>query len=107
MQVINLTPHELTLVGSNEEVIERIPSSGITRVSEVVETLGNINGIPLVKKTFGKVEGLPDPQDGVVYYVSAITASAVQGRDDVVIGGESVRNDNGQIIGIKSFARMA
>ena len=71
--------------------------------------VGSINGIDLIEKVFGDLEGLPEPQDGVVYYVSAIAAQAAKalGRTDIVLGGDSVRNEKGQIIGITSFARIS
>lgn len=106
--IINLTPHELTLCKTDGSVIERIPSSGVIRVHETSRVVDSINGIDIIEKVFGDLEGLPEPQDGVVYYVSAIAAQAAKtlGRKDILLGGDSVRNDKGQIIGITSFARM-
>jgi len=84
-----------------------IPKSGeIARVEETVEVINNINGIPIVHKTFGEVIGLPEPQDNNVFIVSLLVAQAVTGEErlDVLVIGDSVRNGKGQIIGAKSLA---
>lgn len=57
--------------------------------------------------SFGEVEGLPEPQEGTIFIVSALVAQALRGvRDDLVIPDDTVRDEQGRIIGCKSFARV-
>ena len=102
--IINLTPHEVTLMDSNNNIIQKFPSSGIVRLTTTREKVGGINGITVNKTIFGKVEGLPEYKENTYYIVSAIVANALTNRDDLIIPDDTVRNDKGQIIGRRSFA---
>lgn len=94
MKVVNLTPHELVfLVGENRVVI---PSSGVARAREERIVVGEIelpdgNRLPVYRITYGEPEGLPAPEAGTIYIVSALTAQAVKlhqpERDDVFVVG--------------------
>ena len=95
MRLVNLTPHEINL--TNFGKVE--PSSVVARVSTAEEEFDNINGLPLVRQTFGEVEGLPAPVEGTIYIVSSIVRSACSGRDDVCSPGRFERNEKGQITG--------
>lgn len=99
MKILNLTPHEINIVGKDP-----IPSSGAVRVSEKTEVIGEINGIPVIKKSFGKVEGLPNEQADTKIIVSLLVAQAAKGRSDLLVVGETIRNEKGQVIGAKSLA---
>jgi len=102
-ELINLTPHAINLIG--EETLTISPSGIIPRLSEVREDQGTINGFPIVKKSFGEIENLPEPKENTIYIVSALVAGAVN-RDDLVVPDGLVRNDKGQIIGCSGFARV-
>jgi len=107
-RLINLTPHEITLVGSEGEVIASLPPSGtVARCKEVVETIGHltINGkeFPLIVKRLGEVENLPEPQEGTRFIVSLAVAKAAK-RDDLLVPGQAVRDEKGRIIGTAAFA---
>ena len=65
---------------------------------------GDINGIPLTTTSFGDVIDLPAPQDGVFFIVSRLVLSACPDRNDLLVPNDLVRDDNGNIIGAKSFA---
>ena len=105
-KIINLTPHSLNIYSREGKLIEEIPSSGIVRVSEEKERIGEINGIPLVKKTFTESEGLPEPVKDTLYFVSIIVAQANPSRDDLILSSELVRDENGRIIGCSEFATL-
>jgi DNA-directed RNA polymerase subunit RPC12/RpoP len=107
-KIVNLTPHDI-----NIECQEAIKSSGICRVSETIENAGNFAGIQLIKKSFSKIENLPERMIGVKYVVSIIVAMAAkepinydeQGeRDDLLLPGEIIRDSDGKIIGCKNLA---
>ena len=105
---VNLTPHDITIVGEKATVV--IPASGkLCRVTCTVQDTGmTVLGIPVTRNTYGEVEGLPDEEPGVFYIVSSIVRSALieEGiqRGDVLIPNESVRDENGRIIGCRSLA---
>ena len=107
MQIVNLTPHTLVLIAADGRTVEIPPSGQVARVQETIETVGEIVvdgvSVPLVVRRFGQIDGLPEPQEGVLYAVSAITAEAAwaAGRTDVVVTGDYVRNENGRIVGAR------
>lgn len=106
MKIINLTPHRIHFVDSENEVFLTVESSGIARVAaKTVRTGRNIAGIPVSETVYGDVENLPDPQEGVVYVVSALVAQCCKDRDDVYIPGEQVRDEDGRVIGCRSLGR--
>jgi len=111
MELINLTPHPITVVGEDGEVRTIIPPSGVVARVETGQTVvGQVCGIPVVRTVFGVVEGLPwqcsncrgnpnvcehvpdlqltgkclhqEPQK--VFIVSSMVAQAVAFREDVV-----------------------
>lgn len=112
VQYVNCTPHPVNIYAlDGVTLLGTIPKSGILpRASEEtvqagwdeVENLGGIR-VPSVKTTYGKLEGCPDPVDGVVLIVSFITAKAAKdtGRttEDLRIPGKGIRDENGLIIG--------
>ena len=100
-KIINLTPHEITLCG------ERLPSSGVARVTTTTKQVAEINGIPVNKVSFGQIIGLPEAQENTIYIVSKIVAEAVKGqREDVYIVDKTVRNEQGQIVGCEALAKL-
>jgi len=106
IRVINLTPHNINVVGEDGQVVQTFPASGdLARCQVSREQVGEINGIPVNRTVFGDVTGLPEQQEGVVYVVSALVAQAA-GRDDVLIPDDTVRDEEGRIIGCRGFARV-
>jgi hypothetical protein len=109
MRLINLTPHEITIVREDNKIV--LPPSGtIARVAttrRVVATI-EVHGmtIPVHRVEFGQVENLPEPQPGTWYIVSAIVAQAAPGRDDLVIPDDAVRDEQGRIVGARALARV-
>jgi hypothetical protein len=101
MNILNLTPHEITLCG------KKLPSSGVARVAQTTQQVAEINGIPVNKLSFGQVMGLPEERKDTIYIVSRIVAEAVKGqRNDVFIVDKTVRNEQGQIVGCEALAKI-
>lgn len=92
MQIVNLTPHEITLCGT------KYPSAGEARVAVTERQVGELNGIPIVQEVYGDVTGLPEPVDGVVYVVSLLVLQRCAGRSDVY-GLTRFHRLNGVIVG--------
>ena len=106
--LVNLTPHDIVIRLSDGDRV--IPASGtVARVSTSQVPAGTIDGIPVSAQTFGQIEGLPEPQEGVTFIVSAIVLAAAKsiGRTDVVAPdtARAIRNDAGQIVAVPGLVR--
>jgi galactitol-specific phosphotransferase system IIB component len=101
VNIVNLTPHDIVLCGNT------ITSSGVARCVTNVEQIGEIAGVKINRKSFGEVTGLPEPKADTIYIVSAIVAQAISGkRNDVFIVDDTIRNEQGQIIGCNALAQV-
>lgn len=102
-RVINLTPLTLNVVSLDGEVVV-MPSEGVARVVTLTEEVSSICGFAVSKSTFGKVEGLPEPQDHTYYVVSRLVLQALPERNDLLFPGELVRDAEGNVIGCKGLS---
>lgn len=64
-----------------------------------------IDGVPVHQKSIVTPE-LPDPQPDIYLLVSLPTALKRDDRDDLLVMGELVRNDEGTVVGCTSFAMV-
>lgn len=107
VKFVNLTAHAISFYDSSGNVILTVePSGHVARCSVTREQVGDINGIPINRTQFGKVENLPEPQEGTIYIVSSLTAQAVPEREDVFITDDAVRDEQGRIIGCRALAHI-
>lgn len=83
MPVLNFTPHTITVVNQDNEIIREYPSVGVARVSTTSQQVGEVDGISISKTAFGEVVGLPEPAEDTVYIVSMVVAQAAH-RSDLV-----------------------
>ena len=108
MKLKNFTPHNVVIV-INESTKIVIPSDGIARVTEAKTSCPSIiidgNEIATFSSSFGEVENLPPQEEGVMVIVSAMAADAAKDRNDLLVPGELVRDNDGNIIGCKSLRR--
>ena len=107
MKLKNFTPHNVVIINESTKIV--IPSDGIARVTETKTATPSIDVDGVVIETFvsafGEVENLPPQEDGVMVIVSAMVASAAKDRNDLLVPGELVRDNDGNIIGCKSLRR--
>lgn len=110
VKLVNLTPHPIDIVPFASRIT--VPASGIVaRVREVSEATGwfkvgdDLVDIPTITRIYGDVDGLPPPEEGVVYIASSIVAMRAweRGRNDVVSPGDPVRDSNGRVIGCQNL----
>jgi len=107
-RIVNLTPHEVNING-----LVVPPSGMVARVATIQRDAGTLvfgeTTIPVVHNTYGAVEGLPEPEPGTAYLVSALVLSALEAqgiyRDDVFAPDTgpqgAIRGPDGQIRGVK------
>lgn len=106
-KMINLTPHAINFLDKNNNLVACIPSSGIARAAQKRVPIGTVNGITVNKTEYGAVEGLPDPEYGTIYIVSVLTTQAAPpDRNDLYIVDDTVRDDQGRIIGCRALAQI-
>lgn len=102
--IINATPHAVTIMDGDNNVVRTFAPSGICpRCSVTRETVGTVNGIPVNKSIFGEVVGLPEYEEGTIYIVSRVVAEASR-REDLYVVDDAVRDDQGRIIGCRALA---
>ena len=104
VNIINLTPHTVTVCGAGKEVLASFPTSGsIARVVMDTKVMSTALGFPVTQTVFGAVEGLPSESADTVYIVSAMVKNALPGRTDLLVPVGRVVDDNGAIIGCTSL----
>lgn len=107
MTIVNLTPHSINFLDeSNNPILTVEPSGVVARAKQTRTLCGTIAGIPVNQCAYGTVQGLPEPAKETIYVVSAITAQACPERADVYIVDDSVRNEDGRIIGVRALAHI-
>ncbi len=115
--LINLTPHTINLVSAANAwsfppsgqiarcTVERVRVSNIWLGEPGDPTTQDI--VPVNTVRYGDIEGLPAPRIGVAYIVSSLVASALHGsRPDVLVPDDTIRDDQGRIVGCQAFARI-
>ena len=109
MKIVNLTPHAIVFFAGDQQVLTVQPSGQLARCQEVPVHVGatEVEGasIPLIRKTFGELQGLPDPEPETIYLVSALAAQPAWklGRGDVYTVGDPVRDDQNRVVGCRSL----
>lgn len=105
MNLINMTPHSVNIIGEDNSVIKTIPASGnlIRLESSTVDSGLSVDDVKITKTVFGNPKGLPEESESVYYIVSQIVKSALPNRSDLLVPAEVVRDDKGNIIGCKSL----
>lgn len=103
--IINLTPHIVSIVKDNGEIVNYPPSGVVARIFINYVKKYRINGIDVVEPIYGDVIDLPSPKRGTTYIVSRMVLETARKRWDLVTPQELVRDSNGVIIGAKYFTR--
>lgn len=135
MALVNLTPHTVTLI-IGESTRDIPPSGTVARCTVQREQIDSIAlwadcpdahsdehnpgspylcgacggqenlDVPITRSVFGAVEGLPDPAPRTHYIVSRVVAEAARDRRDLLVPDDTVRDEQGRIIGCRALARV-
>lgn len=110
MAFVNLTPHPVSVFSADGKKLFELVSSGVARLSQRDELVGEKESVPLIRSSFGAIEGLPASQEGVLFVLSAMMLEAAKGmgRLDVVAPATgpshgAVRDPQGRIVGVTKF----
>lgn len=108
--LLNLTPHDITILDDNSQPIGKIPVSGwpVPRVDKEEEIVAYAHAygmeIPLKKVTYGRVQNMPDPIPNVLFIVSVIVKQALPERNDLLTVEDVVRHQVTQkVLGCRSL----
>ena len=110
MKILNFTPHAVTIKTASST--NTYNSVGVARADTRSQVVGYIDDLPIVKKTFGNVYGLPESvPDDTILIVSSLTAQAAKAEnhplaDRLYIVNDTVRDENGRIIACTSLAQV-
>lgn len=119
MKVINLTPHVINVADKDGNIILAFaPAGTVARVSTTPGELGTIEiagqAVPVAGPTqYGEVTGLPPPEEGVLYLVSALVGQhpdVAGARGDVLLpgtgpGDKPIRDGDGKIVAVTRLNR--
>lgn len=103
-----MTPHPINLLTTEGEEIATFPSEGTIRLEKSSYQIGSCDveghSVELLHSTFNSNDDIPEPVEGTTFIVSALVANAYPQRFDFVMVENTVRDDNGRIIGCTAFA---
>lgn len=106
LKFVNLTPHIVNTINSFGKITNVILPAGIVvRCKMEREFVGYAGEVSVFETHSGACVGLPEPVADVIYIVSQMVSAACSHREDVVFPDELVRDENGAVIGCRSFAR--
>jgi len=106
IELINLTSHEITIVGEQGETVKTIePCGTVARLKTSVTSAGEILGVKLSATIVVQVIGLPEFEAGKFYIVSqwVKNSSLCRERVDLLVPTEMVRSKKGEVLGCKSL----
>jgi hypothetical protein len=113
ISILNLTPHDVRLVLPNEKIIIWQKSSQPLRLKEVQKTVFNIDVIDDTSISCINVKykdflhtNMPHKVKNQFYIVSLVVAQAFPDRSDFLIVNDTIRDEDGRIIGCESLARV-
>lgn len=111
IDLVNLTPHAITLISPDGDQLTIPPSGTVARAATTEVEVDTINvgfNIPLVTEVIGAPVDLPDPQPDTRFIVSRVTVQAAldAGRpvDDLLVPSRFVRDADGNIVGCRALS---
>jgi hypothetical protein len=114
VEIVNLTHHKVVLFDKDgKNIIQVYPKPSEPAEVDVDEPstkiVTTINGVTVVKLTYSKIKGLPEPTTSTVFIVSrpVLDEGKKAGRTDLITLDTSkksvVRDREGRIVGVRQF----
>ena len=101
----NLTPHELTVMDTNHEVVIKFPKCDLPpRLTQETVIVDSIDSILISKTQYGETVNLPLQEPDTYLIVSRMVLEANRDRKDLLGPNELVRDEKGLIIGCMSLS---
>lgn len=108
MLIVNLTPHDITIMNEVKEVVAIIRKSGkvarletdkeLIRVADRVPFFASKYGIPVCFTQDGVQVQFPEPKVHIIYIVSGLFRAGYA-RSDLWQPGELIRDEDGRPVG--------
>jgi hypothetical protein len=111
MNIVNLTPHDVTVLNTDGSIkciyksAVRNNTMELPRVVVTKRNIGYINDIPLSEVHISGVEHIPEYTQDTIYIVSKLVSSAIPYRGDLVSPDGLVKDSAGNICGCTGFCR--
>ena len=104
---INLTANDITIFGKNHTNVT-IPKSGTVAYCKQQDNILDeacLDGclFPIGKRIYTEVGNVPEPKENVFYIVNLVVAQQLPERDDLLVPSNSIKDENGNIVGFKSL----
>ena len=106
MRIVNCTGHPVCVRRVDGTIGSYAPSGIIARVEIEGEDLGLVDGLPVVKARFGRLVGLPEPEEGTFFVVSLLVLALCPGRPDLVApdtGDSAYRDKLGRLLAVQQW----
>ena len=105
-KIINLMPCPVNLILEDSERV--FPVSGkVARCFSNFETIKSFDGVPITRRRFGNVIGLPKETPGTKYIVMQAVAEACPERNDLLVPMAPDRDTDGRIKGYYYLAILS
>lgn len=115
-KIINKTPHIVNLITKDKKIVSIPPTGEPIRIGEKIQEIGEIDGLPVVKKTLTEIppEQIAEIRryirEGKIVLVSLPVATKLkevltkEELSRVAVIGRSVRDEHGRVVGADALA---
>ena len=112
MEIINITPHDVTVMNPEDcyNIVHTFPASGtVVRVSYDMDVIDTCLNVPIQATRYDVPEGLPPERPGTMYITSIMVVNCLRAlgiiRTDLLTPFGLLRDASGQVVGCSGLAR--
>jgi hypothetical protein len=114
MNLVNLTPHAITVQADDGQTLTVPPSGVVARASTTRTVVPTTGPYRITSQALGEVEGLPEqPQPNTLYVVSGLVLAALAAGGSTQYphlvapdtGADAIR-DGGQVVAVRGFVTL-
>lgn len=110
MEIINLTPHNITLIGAKNLKFTRAKKPARVQTKYVKDDENNVlsdNGNRMYIKKYIRTTNLPKPKKDTLYIVSSVIAVHHPNRNDLIVPYHIVKDKDNIPVGCLGFYRYS